>query len=116
MLEPAPLAVISHSAATALKPPAPAIRASSSRVNRGRPAGRGGRVMMSGSAGSRSKAIEADRSMNSSSHRTWIGRSAWLNPAIVAMRMKPSRATWVDSRKTRPFWTLSTIRRPSSMP
>ena len=32
------------------------------------------------------------------------------------MRMKPSRATWVETRKTRPFWTLSTIRRPSRRP
>ena len=32
------------------------------------------------------------------------------------MRMKPRRATWVETRKTRPFWTLSTIRRPSRRP
>src|SRR3972149_4636768 len=27
------------------------------------------------------------------------------------MRMKPSRATWVETRKTSPFWTLATMRR-----
>ena len=54
--------------------------------------------------------------MNSSSHRIWSGSSGWPKPYDVAMRMKPSNATWVESRKTRPFWTLSTIRRPSRQP
>ena len=32
------------------------------------------------------------------------------------MRMNPSSATWVETMKTRPFWTLATIRRPSRSP
>ena len=72
--------------------------------------------MAPGSSGSRSKATDVDRSMNSSSHRIWRGSSGWDIPARVAMRMKPSSATWVETRKTRPFWTLATIRRPSRSP
>ncbi len=45
-----------------------------------------------------------------------MGSSGWPKPAIVAMRMNPSSATWVETRKTRPFWTLATIRRPSRRP
>ena len=54
--------------------------------------------------------------MNSSIQRIWIGTSGRSNPASVAIRMKPRNATWVEIRKTRPFWTLSTIRRPSPRP
>ena len=35
---------------------------------------------------------------------------------IVEMRMNPRKATWVETTNTRPFWTLSTIRRPSASP
>ena len=53
--------------------------------------------------------------MNSSSHRICSGSSGSENPASVAMSRKPSNATWVETRKTRPFWTLAMIRRPSRM-
>ncbi len=53
-------------------------------------------------------------SMNSSIHRICSGSSGWPKPYRVAMRMKPRNATWVEMRKIRPFWTLSTMRRPSA--
>jgi hypothetical protein len=89
--------------ATAVIPPATAIRARSGTVRSGTPTRRGGWAMTSGSGGSRSKATDAVISMNSSSHRIWIGRSGWPKPTSVAVRTKPSRATWVDVRNTRPF-------------
>ena len=55
--------------------------------------------------------------MNSSIHRIWSGSRTWRSATkIVEMRMKPRNATWVETTKTRPFWTLSTIRRPSARP
>ena len=100
-----------------MNPPAPTIPPRIPLLSSGRSAWRGGRVMRSGSGGSRSKAIDVDRSMNSSIHRIWSGRRTWRSATkIVDTRMKPRNATWVETTKIRPFWTLSTIRRPSARP
>ncbi len=70
-----------------------------------------------GSAASRSKATDVERSMKNSIHRIWSGISTWRSTMkIVEMRMKPRNATWVETMNTRPFWTLSTMRRPSAQP
>jgi hypothetical protein len=45
-------------------------------------------------------------SMKNSIHRIWSGRRGRLIPANVATSTYPNSATWVDRRKTRPFWTL----------
>ena len=63
--------------------------------------------------GSRSKATAVTASMNSSSHRIWSGSSGCAKPAYRGDEQRPSSATCVDTRKTRPF--LDVVHDPATL-